>query len=127
MARRKCRVLVVEDEALVSLLIEDMILDLGTEVIGPAATVREALALLESEWVDAAVLDIRIDGEVTYPVAEVLLDRNIPVIFATGYFTAIIPDQFVHLPVLEKPFSQQDLAVALSEALQDAGCNFEGE
>ena len=88
---RKPRVLIVEDETMVSMLIEDMVCDLGAEVVGPAAKFEQAMALaLEADF-DLAVLDVNLDGLVVYPVADVLRDRGIPFIFMTGYDSGVVP------------------------------------
>jgi CheY-like chemotaxis protein len=93
-----CRVLFVEDEAMVSILIEDMLLDLGVEVVGPAARMDEALALAREADVEAALLDINVGGQFTYEVADILRGRGIPVIFSTGYGASALPDRFPHEP-----------------------------
>ncbi|MDF2812345.1 MAG: hypothetical protein K0S56_3376, partial [Microvirga sp.] len=72
------RVLVVEDEAAISLLLEDMLLDFGCQVIGPAARLAAALETLAREKVDLAILDVNVAGEPIYPVAEALAQRAIP-------------------------------------------------
>jgi len=79
---------VVEDEAMIAMLVEDMILDFGSEVVGPAAQMEEALRLAQEAEQDAAILDLKLGGAVVFPVAEVLRNRTIPFIFATGYGSA---------------------------------------
>ena len=103
------RVLVVEDEAAISLLLEDMLLDFGCEVIGPAARLAAALEAVERETVDLAILDVNVAGEPIYPVAEALVRRQIPFVFSTGYGSAGIKDAYRDRPVLQKPFAQHDL------------------
>ncbi|HEV2603488.1 MAG TPA: response regulator [Microvirga sp.] len=103
------RVLVVEDEAAISLLLEDMLLDFGCEVIGPAARLAAALDAVERETVDLAILDVNVAGEPIYPVAEALAQRQIPFVFSTGYGSAGIKDAYRDRPVLQKPFAQHDL------------------
>ena len=103
------RVLVVEDEAAISLLLEDMLLDFGCEVIGPAARLSAALDAVAREKVDLAILDVNVAGEPIYPVAEALAQRSIPFVFSTGYGSAGIRDTFRDRPVLQKPFAQHDL------------------
>jgi CheY-like chemotaxis protein len=103
------RILVVEDEAAISLLLEDMLLDFGCEVIGPAARLSVALDALERETIDLAILDVNVAGEPIYPVAEALAQRSIPFVFSTGYGSAGIRDTFRDRPVLQKPFAQHDL------------------
>jgi len=103
------RILVVEDEAAISLLLEDMLLDFGCEVIGPAARLAAALDAVERETVDLAILDVNVAGEPIYPVAEALAQRQIPFVFSTGYGSAGIKDAYRDRPVLQKPFAQHDL------------------
>ncbi|WP_371680029.1 response regulator [Microvirga sp. KLBC 81] len=103
------RILVVEDEAAISLLLEDMLLDFGCEVIGPAARLSTALDAVAREQVDLAILDVNVAGEPIYPVAEALAERSVPFVFSTGYGSAGIRDSFRDRPVLQKPFAQHDL------------------
>ena len=107
------RVLVVEDEALVAMLVEDALLDAGASVIGPAATVAEALALLERETPDAAVLDLNLAGETSTPVADALAARGVPFVVATGYGADGLPPGHASVPVLAKPYDPDDLTAAL--------------
>jgi DNA-binding response OmpR family regulator len=102
------RILVVEDEAMVGMLLEDMVLDCGGEIIGPVARFDEALALAQAAEFDVAVLDLNLNGTLSYPIAEVVRGRRIPVIFATGYGSYGLPEKFRGYPTLQKPFSQDD-------------------
>ena len=113
------RILVVEDEAAISLLLEDMLLDFGCEVIGPAARLSAALEAVSRESLDIAILDVNVAGEPIYPVAEALDARKIPFVFSTGYGSAGIKDAFRNRPVLQKPFAQNDLKQKLLLARQD--------
>jgi CheY-like chemotaxis protein len=109
------RVLVVEDEALVAMLVEDALLDAGATVLGPAATVAEALALLEREEPPhAAVLDLNLAGETSTPVADVLAARGVPFVVATGYGASGLPPGHAGVPVLAKPYDPDELTAALS-------------
>jgi CheY-like chemotaxis protein len=110
------RVLVVEDEAAISLLLEDMLLDFGCEVVGPSARLAAALEAVEKEKVDIAILDVNVAGESIYPVAEALQARSIPFVFSTGYGSQGIKDSFRDRPVLQKPFAQHDLKQKLLQA-----------
>ncbi|RAI57215.1 response regulator [Roseicella frigidaeris] len=107
------RVLVVEDEALVAMLVEDALLDAGAAVVGPAATVSEALSLLSKENPDVAVLDLNLAGETSTPVADVLAQRGVPFVVATGYGAEGLPPSHAHVPVLAKPYDPDDLTAAL--------------
>ncbi|HYZ33920.1 MAG TPA: response regulator [Crenalkalicoccus sp.] len=109
------RILVVEDEALVAMLVEDALLDAGASVLGPAATVAEALALLErGEAPSAAVLDLNLAGETSTPVADVLAARGVPFVVATGYGADGLPAGHIDVPVLAKPYDPEDLTSTLA-------------
>jgi CheY-like chemotaxis protein len=112
----KHRILVVDDEAMVSMLLEDMVLDCGCEVIGPVARFDRALEFAREGEFDVAVLDLNLGGTLSYPIAEVIRGRGIPLIFATGYGTGGLRDTFRDCPTLQKPFSQSDFAQAVTAA-----------
>lgn len=103
------RVLIVEDESLVAMLLEDMLLDLGAEVVGVAASVENALALLQDESIDAALLDVNIEGQRSFPVADALRDRGIPYAFATGFGDGVLPEKYASVPVILKPYALGDI------------------
>lgn len=109
------RVLVVEDEMMVSMLIEDMLTDLGCTVIGPASRLDEALELTEAGGIDCAVLDVNLGGQPIFPVADLLRQKGAPFAFATGYGDAGLRDVDRGTPVLQKPFREGDLARVLNE------------
>lgn len=108
-------ILVVEDEQLVAMLIEDALLDAGATVIGPAATVAEALDLLGGTLPDAAVMDMNLCGESAAPVADRLAALAVPFLIATGYGAAGLPPGHEAVPVLAKPFEPDDLIRQLAE------------
>ena len=103
------RVLVVEDEMMVSMLIEDMLEDLGCKVVGPASRLEEAMELANSAELDCAVLDVNLGGQSTFPVADLLREKGAPFAFATGYGDAGLRDVDRASPVLQKPFREVDL------------------
>ncbi len=111
------RVLVVEDEAAISMLLEEMLLDLGCEIVGPAARLATALQTIEKHPVDLAILDVNVAGESIYPVADALRDRHAPFVFSTGYGKTGIRDDYRDYPVLQKPFMQNDLCAQMRIAL----------
>jgi CheY-like chemotaxis protein len=115
------RVLVVEDESIVSFLIEDMLKELGCRVIGNAMGVREALALLAEKKPDAAVLDVNLRGEMAFPIAERLQAELIPFVFVTGYGQAGLPEPWRQCPVVQKPVRLDELARALEAAVAGKG------
>lgn len=109
------RVLIVEDELLIGMLLEDMLVDLGYEVAGSAARIDEALKFAKEAEFDAAILDVNLNGQAAYPVAEVLAGRGIPFLFATGYGERGLPAAFQDRPTLQKPFQQESLQAKLTE------------
>ena len=115
------RVLVVEDEMMVSMLIEDMLTDLGCIVVGPAARLDEAIALAESEQIDCAVLDVNLGGQPIFPLADILRAKGAPFAFATGYGDAGLRDVDKGSLVLQKPFRETDLARILGELRAKVG------
>src|SRR5918998_6506886 len=121
---RDKRVLVVEDEALVAMLVEDGLLDLGAKVVGPAATVDEALRLIEGAasggGLSAAVLDLNLGGAAAWPVADRLAELGVPFVLATGYGEGRGRDAHPRAPVLAKPFGPDALTAAV-EGLVTAG------
>ncbi|KLK91175.1 chemotaxis protein CheY [Microvirga vignae] len=117
---RSPRVLIVEDETMISMLIEDMVCDLGGHVVGPAAKFEQAMTLALQADFDLAVLDVNIDGLVVYPIADVLHYRGIPFIFMTGYDPSIVPQRYQRNCVLSKPFSHQTFSDALREVFANS-------
>ena len=115
------KVLVVEDEMMIAMLIEDMLDEFGCKLVGPATNVPRALELIGKEKVDVAVLDLNLDGKDTYAIADALRQKNVPFIFATGYGSTGMRPEYGDRPVLQKPFQAKDLEIALAEAL--AGSN----
>jgi CheY-like chemotaxis protein len=113
LAERRLRILVVEDEMLVAMNIEDMLLELGHEVAGLAGRLGPALALAGESRFDAAMLDVNLAGEPSFPVADLLAERGIPFLFATGYGRKGIEERFHDRPILQKPFRASELAAAL--------------
>ena len=115
--KRRLRVLVVEDEILVAMLIEDMLADLGFEVLGPAMRLDAALKMALDESFDVAVLDVNLANEQSFPVAQLLQERGIPFLFATGYGLRGLDERFKEVTTLQKPFEPDQLANAISLAL----------
>ncbi len=120
------RLFVVEDEALVAMLLESMLESLGCEIVGVAGSVAEALDRIDtvSDGADAAILDVNLGGEMVYPVADALQARGLPFLFATGYGQYGVGDLYPRNIVLAKPYTTPMLAQALVEmrrAHQSAG------
>jgi len=100
---RQQRILLVEDEFLLSMVLAEDLQAAGYEVVGPCATVEGAMDAVQSELFEGAILDINLRGELIYPVAEELLRRRIPFLFLTGYSHSNIPERFRAHPRLAKP------------------------
>ncbi len=115
---RAKRILLVEDEALVAMLLEDIVVDLGCEVVGPAMHFDEAAAMIETEALDAAILDVNLGGRRSYPLAERLVERNVPFAFATGYGSAGV-EWNGDVPILRKPFQRDLVGSMLASLLGD--------
>ena len=110
------KVLVVEDEPIVAMLVEDMLADLGAEAVGPISSLQRALEVAHSGAFHAAILDLNLNGERTGGVAKVLRDRGIPFIVATGYDSAG-GGELGEVSILQKPYQLEQMAAALGKAL----------
>jgi CheY-like chemotaxis protein len=117
------RLLIVEDEYFLAQDLADRFERLGAEVLGPAGTVREALSLARSAQIDGAVLDVNLKGERVYPVADLLLQKQIPFVFASGYGGELEPDAYSHVPRCIKPVNFAMLVQALASQLKVANCD----
>ncbi|MEJ2377149.1 MAG: response regulator [Pseudolabrys sp.] len=114
------RVLVVEDEYLIRMLLEDMLADLGYAVAGAVGSMAEAQELATKGEFCAAVLDVNLDGQEIYPVADLLAERGLPFVFVTGYGERSLPERYRDRPALQKPFQAEQLGDALSGLLAAA-------
>ena len=110
------RVLLIEDDFMVALLLETMLTDLGHRVIGPFARLEKGLEMVEQEAIDLAVLDVNINGREVYPIAEALEARGVPFIFATGYGSVGLHPKYSRHPVLQKPYLREHLRMAIGRA-----------
>jgi DNA-binding response OmpR family regulator len=109
-------ILLVEDEPMIAFALEDMVIDLGYEVVGPAFRLSEALALAAEARFDAAILDVNLNDEPSYPVADLLVTRGIPFLFATGYAEGGLGWKG-SAPIIAKPYSRGQLSRALKSLL----------
>lgn len=110
-------VLVVEDEMLILMMIEDMLADLGCESVTSAATVDQAIALIDAQNFDVAMLDMNLNGSNSYAVATALAAHDVPFVFSTGYSGQRMKDEYRDRPVLKKPFSDKELDAVLTRLL----------
>jgi len=120
------RILVVEDEALVALMMQDLLSEAGHEVVGPFGTATDALIALQSDQIDGAVLDINLPGGSVYPVAEALVAARLPFAFVTGYDQASIDERFREVPILQKPIERQHLLNLFANLRHTAGSGTSG-
>lgn len=111
------RVLVIEDEALVGMLLEDMLQDIGCGAIELVPRFAEGLEAAEHGDFDLAILDVNLDGVSSFPIAERLLARNIPLVFATGYGSLGMDPCYAQVPTLQKPFFFSNLERVVRQAL----------
>ena len=114
------RVLVVEDEGAIALLIEEMLEEFGCEVVASVARLAAACEIAGSVQVDLAILDVNLAGERVFPVADILRERQIPFLFSTGYGASGLPAEYAARPVLHKPFSESELRQKMAVALKEA-------
>ena len=114
------RLLVVEDEYLIRMLLEDMLADLGYDVAAAVGTMAEASELAAHGNFDAALLDVNLDGQEIFPVAEILTKRGLPFVFVTGYGERSLPAPYTDRPALQKPFQVEQLKAILGSLLAGA-------
>jgi CheY-like chemotaxis protein len=107
-------ILLVEDEAIVAAMLEDMLAEFGCILAGAAATVSEALVAVQAATdIDAAILDVNLGGEKVFPVADILVSRGVPIVFSTAYDPAGLPERYPQARIIQKPYSPEALAELL--------------
>ncbi len=112
------RVLIVEDESLVAMLLETILADLGCDVVGPESNIEDGLNIASGTApLDAALLDVNVAGQEIFPVAEALKARGVPFVFSTGYGEAGLPEHWRGNPTVQKPFTEGAIRDALMAAL----------
>jgi DNA-binding NtrC family response regulator len=114
---RHVSVFLVEDEALIRMMMVDMVEELGHIVVAEAANIQEASALAETAEFEIAILDVNVGGERIDPVAEIIAGRGLPFIFASGYGAVGAPQRFRDRPILQKPFQLEWLGKAIEETV----------
>jgi CheY-like chemotaxis protein len=108
------RVLVVEDELMIRMLLQDMLADLGHSLAAEASRIDEALSLAMQAEFDVAILDVNLNGQPISPVVEILIGRGLPFVFATGYGQRGVPEPYRTTPTLQKPFQMDALGAAIA-------------
>ncbi len=120
MSRKKPKVLIVEDEPIIAMMLEEHLLDAGCEVAASAQNLKNALALAQTSELDLAILDMSLGGDSSFPVADVLARRGIPFLFASGFGSSSLPEEHRNRSVLNKPFHFPDLVKHLELTLGSA-------
>ena len=113
-------IVLVEDEVMIRMMVADMLEELGYNVAAEAGEIGDALKLAQSVEFDLAILDVNVNGKVISPVADVIAARNRPFIFATGYGSSGLPEEYRDRPALQKPFQLETLAQAIAGAMKRA-------
>jgi CheY-like chemotaxis protein len=114
------RVLVVEDDSLICLLLEDMLSELGCKVVGTACNFQRAIELARrDDSIDLAILDVNLGGQLVFPVADILSERGIPFVFATGLGAGGLPADWQGHCSVQKPMTVATLANAVGLAIRD--------
>lgn len=110
------RILIVEDEFLIAMHLEDLLTEMGHQIVGPASRISEAMEFARDSEIDFAVLDINIAGTKSFPVADILRERGIPFVFASGYGSAGLEDGYRHEATLQKPYELHQIRRAVERA-----------
>src|SRR5262249_51169600 len=115
-------ILVVEDQYLLAQEIEMFLQEQGATVVGPAASLQDALSLIarEGSRLDGAVLDVNLHDDRVYPAADVLMSAGVPIVFATGYDDLVVGKPYMDVPLIEKPIDHRRLADVLATAIDGA-------
>ena len=121
MSAKGLRIFLVEDEAMIRMMVVDMIEELGHVVAAEAGQIDQALELAQSAEFDLAILDVNVRDKLITPVAELIKAREIPIIFATGYGSGGLPEGFREFPALPKPFQLETLAAAIDGVIRSRG------
>lgn len=115
----RAKVLLVEDEVMIRMMVADMLGELGYSIAGEAGDIDEAVRLVQITDFDIAILDVNVNGRMISPVAEAVSMRGRPFVFATGYGSDGLPEKFRDIPALQKPFQIETLRRAIEAALRD--------
>ena len=115
-----CSVFLVEDEVMIRMMVADMLEELGHSVAAEAGEIGEAVKLVQSTEFDLAILDVNVNGKVISPVADVIKAKGRPFIFATGYGSSGLPEEYRDRPALQKPFQLETLGKMIDTTLRSA-------
>jgi CheY-like chemotaxis protein len=112
-------VFLVEDEVMIRMMVADMLLELGYTIAAEAGEIGEAIRLAQTTYFDLAILDVNVNGKVISPVADLLKANNRPFIFATGYGSSGLPEEYRDRPSLQKPFQVETLGRMIEATLRE--------
>jgi CheY-like chemotaxis protein len=112
-------VFLVEDEVMIRMMVADMLLELGYTIAAEAGEIGEAIRLAQTTYFDLAILDVNVNGKVISPVADLLKANNRPFIFATGYGSSGLPEEYRDRPSLQKPFQGETLGRMIEATLRE--------
>jgi CheY-like chemotaxis protein len=121
MTGRVLSILLVEDEAMIRMMVTDMVEELGHRVAAETGSMDEATKLARSADFDLAIIDMNLNGAMTFPIADTIAERNIPFFFASGYASTRATDAHRQELVLQKPFTVDRLEAAIDQAMRDKG------
>ncbi|MFB2567419.1 response regulator [Rhizobium sp. IMFF44] len=124
---KKLRIFVVEDEVLLATWMEDILVDLGYEIAAVASQLPEGCEIARSGEFDLAILDVNLNGQPSYPIAEILRERGIPFVFATGYGGTGLDPAFKNVPTLAKPYVIDDVERVLSSVTLSSIIDVQGK
>jgi DNA-binding response OmpR family regulator len=110
------RILIIEDEVLVAMYLEELLTEMGHQVVGPAVRINDAMELAREAAFDFAVLDVNLAGVPSFPVADILRQRGIPFVFVTGYGAGGLVDGYRNELALQKPFDSKEIERTITEA-----------
>ena len=113
-------VFLVEDEVMIRMMVADMLEELGYKIAAEAGDIPEAMRLAEATQFDIAILDVNVNGKVISPVADLIKAKGCPFIFATGYGSSGLPEQYRDRPALQKPFQLETLAQVIASTMKSA-------
>jgi CheY-like chemotaxis protein len=121
-----CSVFLVEDEALIRMMVAEMVEELGHTVCAEAGRLNEAIGMARSALFDLAIMDVNLAGEIVTPAADMVASRGLPIIFATGYEASALPERFRNRPMLRKPFQMDAMEDAIKRAVRQTGSSVPG-
>jgi CheY-like chemotaxis protein len=118
---RDRRILIVEDEYLIAMMLHDALESVGSVVVGPVPSVKKAMETIASDPdIDAAIVDLNLGGAMAYPVADALVARSIPFVFTSGYETDVLRTRYPAIRNCQKPYLFPDMEKALTNAISES-------